>query len=252
MLSLLWPRPTRLVLAGRVVSAMPLRLVDLAGLEHWAAQRAGSTSAGLWAAVQIPDAPARRAELRRLYERGERGGVTFGDPDVSAWLATADGRAEQLRLSLRVRDRQTGRIRRPRRRDCLDMATDADLDDWAAWAAVAWQVHPCDEVARAIDAEIGAVWPTPRPRPAGADSGERGWEAAVWAVCKAAGWTFDDVGKLTLYRWDIARSDGSPRKVSAVEPEQVPDGIDPRDFDRDVMARRAAFWDAAAEGDASA
>jgi hypothetical protein len=241
MLSLLWPGPEPLVMAGRPIRAVPFRLRDLAGLEQWATRQAGTASAGLWAAVQIPDVNERRAELRRLYERAERGGVSFGRPEMGHWLATDAGRAEQLRLSLRVRDKRTGRLRRPSAGLCLRLARDAELDEWAEWAAVAWQSHPRDDAMRAIDAEIGVEWPTPRPRAGGPV--EAGWESAVWAVMKATGMTFGDVGRMTLYQWDVCRSDGSPRKVSTVEPEKVPDGIDPAAFDREVLVKRAAFFD---------
>lgn len=241
MLPLALGRPVPCELAGRSCLVAPYRLCDLADLEVWAARLVGTIPQGLRAAVTTPDQPTRRAELRRLYELALAGGIAFGSPDVNAQLDTHAGRTEQLWLTLRTRDPRGGWLRRTRRAWCKQLGRDMDRDDWAAWRDVAWQAYPQDAAMRAIDTEIGVIWPTPQPR-----SGEdlkRHWEGSIYAVMKATGLSFGEIGRLTLYQWDILRSCGEPQKVSSVEPEENPDGIDPDDYDREVLEKRSAFFE---------
>jgi hypothetical protein len=251
-LATLFPAPRPLPIAGRVWLASPLRLRDLAHLEQWAAGVASDPFAAIADAQAIPDAGARRAALRAVYESIEAA-EDFWQSETAGLLSTRAGVAEQFRLTLRSR-----RGRRPSASLALRLACDVTAEEYAAWEAVAWCADPLDAAAAAIDREIGVTWPSAKARPPADPDAPRGWAGAVFtAIAGVAGpsgmtggipWTLDQYGDLTLGQWRWLASGGKPGHPIA-EPKEPPSGVPWGEFERRVNAPRRAFWAAGETGE---
>jgi hypothetical protein len=239
-LSLFWPTPRPLLLAGRVYDVHPLRLRHLAALEAWAARQLQDTATALWDVASIPDPGERRTALRGLYERVEGTGPDTTGPDARAILSTRAGMAEHFRHTVR---RGT---RRPSPACALRIAEGITAAEWLAWQHVAWCVDDLDAIAEAIDREIGVVWPTPGPSEPGT-----GWGKSLWTVVTgvatgygsvgATGWTLDQIGDLTIGQWHWLRSGGT-QTGAGIASEAQPAGVGDEAFRQAVKLPRSRFW----------
>lgn len=227
-LSLVYPVAVPLVVGGREWYVSQYRIRDLWHLERLAA----GGLAGFWldlAAAERLEGDARSDALRGLYDRAQDGLPTFGDEPIAAALESPAGRVESLWLGLTPLHPDLTRER------ALEIAVAMTPGDWLTADRVMWGCDPLDEVARVIDAHIGASFRAPPGKRAG-------WDQLIARVIRRTGYTFDQIGELYLCQWDALMRGGAKREHPTAEPKRPPKGMSWDAFDKSTMARRRAFW----------
>lgn len=224
-----WPLPTAVPLGGSPRAVLPLRLRDLAHLERWAADRSGGARATLADALSVPDPTARREALYAAYDLAKSGGPHLEEDAVAVLVESPEGVATQLWLTLRQADPEI------RPEDALDLAATLEPGEYPAFLAVAWHLDALDDVAGAIDREIGVSFPVVR-RPAKPGA----WAAAVASFLRAyPGWTLEALGNLTLPQWDALAGGERPHLVAS--PTRPP-GWSAERWQAEVSEPRRRFW----------
>jgi hypothetical protein len=221
----LYRRSRRLVLAGAPHVVRELTIRDVARLGQLAEGRRAWPLDVLAAQGECPDAEGWRARIRAAFLDAES--AVRGEPEPAEKLEAA---IDLAWLAIR---RPPSR-RRLAHRAAWELFSRLSPAEWAQVQAIAYGLRPVDVLARLIDPEWGR-----RGTPEGVP-----WGRAIDEVAAERGWTYDQVGRLTLTQFANARRGGKPPEDADME---LPPG---EDVARIAATRRARFFgeDGAGEG----
>jgi hypothetical protein len=207
--------PRRIVLAGDVYRAAPLRIVDLARLERLALDAAGDPL------DRLRDATAEDydSRLKAAYDAAE------GDGSPPDWSDTPEGLTAMVRAVLRHHRPRLNAV------EALDLAARLDGDDWAALCRVAFGSDPLEALQRLVDRAAGVPELPP-------DGGGVPWREVVADMCVTLHKTPAEVAPMTPAEIGLVRSGGKP----GPGPGDKPKSMSWERFERDVQVRRRAWW----------
>jgi hypothetical protein len=195
------PVAVPVALAGRTVLVWPLRLADLALLQGWIRQIAApSPLSAVRAALLSADAAGRARLLRRAYDRAESWPVRYGSAEGGALFNSEAGLLYFLAVAL-------ARSTPIEACDPEELVAALDPVEWSELLAAAWGTEPLDELERLLDPD--ALTP----------GEDLNWGEAFAETARDTGWTFAQIGELTVSQWIAYRSDGKVARVARTVPE---------------------------------
>lgn len=218
----LFPQPKMLTLGGGKWLVSEYRLRDLAAMESWVAARLPDPF-DLIEATE-PGTPVRRKALRTAFDMVADGLPGIDSPAASAMLATPEGLAFCLWLSISKCHP-----------DFTLMAAASLLDgmadtEWSAFDRTASGADPYDVIDAEINAECGIMLP---PKPA--KSGDVTWMEAYLS----SGMSIERFGNLTLSQWRGITEGGKPKDRCV----SIPFGWTMARFDEEYGEKRKAFFE---------
>jgi hypothetical protein len=214
-LSAVLPAPRRLVLGGRACLVGELRLVDLAALEAWAAEQMEHPLAGLPPAAYDPEPATRRGRLLAIWPAARAWPPRFGAGACRDLLASPAGMVATVLVALRRFDASVDEAA------AGQIAGSMTPAEWGAFYREAYGSPAWREVLAELDPDDDAGDPVD-------------WCEAVDEVSRERGWSYDQVGALTIGQWRCVRSHGSA-PVYRMRPR-------PGETPAEVMARERAIF----------
>jgi hypothetical protein len=215
----IFPRPTALTLAGGTYLVGPLRLAEIADLQHWLDGRHDPLAEVRPFLDAAEVAPEHRHLFDAAIDRAEEGPILWGTARGDAELATAEGILEFLCVALR-------RYQPDMTRDqVLDVGERMTWGEYASLRLAASRPDPVVILGHALDRLAGVTRPTD-PRPPR-------WGELVDRVARSHGMTYEDIEGLTL-----------DQLVNRLHDGKVPEGGRPLapGEDIDETARRREAW----------
>jgi len=195
-LSELLPEPVALDLAGQEYRVGPLRLRDLAALERWLALAAPDPLRDLPPREADPAPATRRRRLAAARDAAASWPPRLGTPAAAELLETGRGAVAYLWILLsRHQDLTVARAR--------DLAGRLTAAEWAALDRIAWGEPPLEAILREVDPEAFGGDPEAAPRD---------WGETIDRLARERGWTYAEVGELTLAQLACAERHGRPRQ----------------------------------------
>lgn len=209
------PRPTRLTLAGRPYLVGPLRLADVATLQGWIAGVAGDPLDAIPPFDPTGDPEARRNALARAWRAAKTWPPAYGSPAAQAYMETSAGRAVFVLVAARLDDPD----------EAAEVAGAMTPAEWAALRDVAYAVPPWKAIAAELD---------PFSMAGGGPGKAPNWGEEFEALSAERGWTYEQIGALTIPEWRNIQRGGRAEGFRAIPmPGEGPE---------DTMRRtRAAF-----------
>lgn len=217
----LFPQPKMLTLGGGKWLVSEYRLRDLASMESWCEARLPDPFALIDATE--PGTPVRRKALRAAFDLVADGLPGIDSPAASAMLATPEGLAFRLWLSV-------GRSHPEFSLIVADETVAAMSDaEWSAFNRVAWGADPYE----AIDAEINAECGIKLPPKSQASSNVTWMEAYL-----SSRMSIERFGNLTLNQWRGITEGGKPKDRCV----SIPFGWTMAKFNEEYGEKRKAFF----------
>jgi hypothetical protein len=183
------PVPTPVVLAGRTWLVRPLQLRQVAELQGWLAHVADRSplAAHRAAIAAAPEGHARDVAAARAYLALEAWPIRFGSREASPYWSTPMGARFFLHVALERAISSGGADPDPK---SLSPA------EWAELGSAAFGADPLEEL-------VGVLEPTPE-----AIAEPMNWAKAFAEVARETGWTFEQIGELTVGQFLAYRTRG--------------------------------------------
>jgi hypothetical protein len=192
-LSLCLPRVEIVALAGVARPVMELRLCDLADLQGWLADQVPHPLAGVPPAWADPDPATRPDRLKAAWRRAREWPPKLGTPQAGEVLGTPAGLVAFVLVCLRRCDPSVTAT------DAAEVAAKMGPAEWATLRRIAWGRQPWEELREELDPSA-AEDPGPPPD----------WAEGFQDLAATTGWTFEQIGELTVTQYRIARSGTAP------------------------------------------
>jgi hypothetical protein len=193
-LTLCLPCVQFLTLAGTVRPVQELRLRDLADIQGWLADQVPHPLAGLPPAWADPDPDTRRARLWAAWRAARDWPPRLGTAAAADVLATPEGLVLFTLVCLRRCDDQVDAT------SAASIAAGMAPEEWASLRRVAWGRQPWEELRDELDPDATADSDGPPPD----------WCEAFHEVAERTGWTFEQIGELTVSQYRVIRSGTAP------------------------------------------
>lgn len=192
-ITLLYPRPRPVTLAGRTFLVGEMRIADLIDLQDFLDRRHQCPLEVLRPRIVGLPEPERMEVLRGVWKAVEKGPPRYGTPEASAILDSVEGIAESFRLVLRTHhpEMTLAQVR--------EVAESTTPDEYEAMVRAWRRVEPIDELAWLLGMEEGEK------------GSPIGWAQAVCETCEHFGWTLAYVETLSVSQFRTARAMGKPR-----------------------------------------
>lgn len=190
----LLPRVRFVPLGGMSRPVAELRLRDLADLQGWLADQAPHPLRDVPPERLDPEPETRRARLQAAWKAARDWPPRLGSEDAAALLESPAGRVAFVAVCLRRCDPSVTA------EDAATVAAAMDAAEWANLRRVAWGLQPWRELQGELD-------PTSLDAP---DAGPPDWTEAFHEIAGRTGWTFDEIGALTLGQYRAIRSGSGP------------------------------------------
>lgn len=192
------PRPRAVALAGRVYALAELRLVDLAELQAWLELAAPHPLAGLPHVANDPDPATRRARLVVAWHAAKEWPPVYGSDAARDLLASPGGAVAFVWLCLRRHQPDTPLD------EAANVAAAMTAEEWRELRRVAYGVP----IWRQLIGELDPEW---SDSPANAIE----WGEAFERLSADRGWTYEQIGEMTLSQWRNYCTGGKPPEYRA-------------------------------------
>jgi hypothetical protein len=204
------PQPRRVRLAGQDYEVSELTFADVARIQAWLNRASPCPMDDARDRIDGLDGPERRKILLETYQALKSWPPRYGDPEASELLQTEGGAAEFLFVALSRHQPDFTRD------DAMVMAPLLTASEWEELSRALVNPDPMAEVVRLI------FGPERNGRDRGReDDWEDGcpWTLAVDAIRQATGWTYEEIGRLTLTQSVLVHRKGCrPGPAVPVEP----------------------------------
>lgn len=192
------PRPRATVLAGRIYALSELRLVDLAELQAWLELAGPHPLAGLPCTENDDDQATRPARLRAAWRAAKEWPPIYGSNESRDLLASPGGIVAFVWLCLR---RNHPEIELD---EAAEVAAAMTAENWRELRRIAYGVP----IWRQLIGELDPEW-------SDSPANSIDWGRAFEELSAERGWTYEQIGEMTLSQWRNYCTGGKPAQYRA-------------------------------------
>lgn len=198
------PQPVPVKVGGSVRLVRPLRLSDVALLQNWIASAIPSPLDAVRDEALTLSLNRRRRLLSTVYEACEAWPPRYGSEEADALFQTAQGVAFFLSVVAQCSEWSSGDLS-----SVFDAITPKEYEAITRAAFGSDPIEECGRLMRLRDRE---------------EAGEDlNWPKAFGEVAELTGWTFAEIGALTLSQWVAIRTGGEIDTSVAIPPGMTAD-----------------------------